>query len=70
MSVTVRYGIGNEVNKEFASIQEILDNSALLDLLGCPDNIEARINGAKVEGGFQLANGAVVDLVAGVNEKA
>lgn len=68
--VKVQYGVGNNVEREFATIQDILNCESLMDYLGCPDNVQASINGARVDGAFPLTTGQIIDLVAGANTKA
>ena len=68
-NIKVRFGVGNEATKPYDTVANILEDMGLLEFLGTPDNVEARISGVRVDGNYQLHDGEVIDLMTVANEK-
>lgn len=65
--VTVNFG-GDSVSREFNNTQEILNSSALADVMGFdPKRVEISVNGAVYSG--SLSNGDTVTLTTKANTK-
>jgi len=70
--VTIRFGSGNEVTKPdgfYHTVGQILDDQALLGVLGAGANTDAVIDGAIVDRDYPVEDGDIVSLQTRANIK-
>jgi len=68
-SVSVQYGLDNEITLAVTNVGEILDNARARQYLGFGDAVEAVVNGVVVDRGYNLLNGDTVTLRAKAGNK-
>lgn len=72
MQVTIKFGLGNQITKTYASgstVGTILSDRNLLAALGAGDNIQAVIDGEVQSSDSPLSAGDVVILEAKAHKK-
>lgn len=70
MSITVRYGVNNEVKRDagaYPTVDKVLNDADLKQFLGFGSNVEARVNGTSDVS--RLTDGDEVDIVSRANTK-
>lgn len=71
--VTVKFGIGNSVEREFdddTTISQVINNEPLKAYLGYTDNVDAFVNGVKMSGSDKVFDKDVIKLQTKSNTKA
>lgn len=73
MKVSIHFGIGNSVTKEYAAgttVSQVLGDSNLKAVLGYGDNVRAVIDGVPQPGTAELSEGDAIHVETNVGCKA
>jgi len=71
--ITITFGLSNSVTKDvdsYPTVNSIIADPSLRQVLGFGDNVEARVNGVTCDVGQYLSDGDTVSLVTKANSKA
>ena len=73
ISITVKYGIGNEVTKEYeegVTIQDVLNDANLRAQLGFSTNVNTLVNDEYADPSYELEDGDVLIIEQRASQKA
>jgi hypothetical protein len=71
-NISIQFGSGNKVERpadSYDTIQDILNDSAVVSFLTLPSEVEARLNGTSASLSTQVHAGDRVDFVTKANTK-